>query len=205
MSCKIIGFENGPLELDCSDVLMMKDGEKLETKNPAYLCRCGKSKNKPFCDGTHTKAGFLSERDISKEILQSYEGKEIRVDFNRSICAGAAECVNGLPSVFKSGNSKDWIFPDEDKREKIVKTIRRCPSGALSFQVQGETSTELGMNPKISVIKDGPYNVEGINVVGFYTPTNFSGIKCTLCRCGHSENKPYCDYSHAENKWSDED
>ena len=205
MSCKIVGFENGPLEVDCSDAIMMQDGNKLETKNPSYLCRCGKSKNKPFCDGAHSKAGFLSKRDISEEILQTYEGKEISVEFNRSICAGAEACVKGLPSVFKSGDGSNWIFPDEDEKEKIIKTIKRCPSGALSFYVKGETSTDLGINPKVSVIKDGPYNVEGIKLEGFHLPTNFSETKCTLCRCGYSKNKPYCDYSHAQEGWNDEE
>ena len=204
MSCKIIGFENGPLELDCSDVLMMKDGEKLETKNPAYLCRCGKSKNKPFCDGSHVEAGFLSKRDISQELLQNYEGKEITINFNRSICAGSGECVHRLSSVFKSGDGNNWIFPDKDKSEKIIKTIKACPSGALSYSIKGKTDIDSRSEPKVSVVKNGPYRVEGIKLEGRPIPTNFSETKYTLCRCGYSKNKPYCDYSHAQNRWNDE-
>lgn len=204
MNCKITGFENGPLEVDCKDAVLMQDTKKLDAKSPAYLCRCGQSKNKPFCDGSHVQAGFESKRVISEETLQTYEGKEITINFNRSICAGASECVKGLSSVFKSGNNSNWIFPDEDSNENIIKTISTCPSGALSYAIEGKISIDTRTKPKVSIIKNGPYAVEGITLEEMSVPTNFSTTKYTLCRCGFSKNKPYCDYSHAENSWSDE-
>ena len=204
MSCKIIGFENGPLEVDCTDSVFMKDGKTLEAENPSYLCRCGKSKNKPWCDGSHEKVGFTSKREISEEILQVYEGKEITVNFNRSICAGAANCVHDLPSVFASDNSTNWIYPDNDTNDKIIKTVNSCPSGALSYSIKGKVTIDKRTKAKISIVKNGPYVVEEVNLVGMPTPTNFSTTKYALCRCGHSKNKPFCDYSHAENNWSDE-
>ena len=204
MSCKIIGFENGPLEVDCTDSVFMKDGKTLEAENPSYLCRCGKSKNKPWCDGSHEKVGFTSKREISEEILQVYEGKEITVNFNRSICAGAANCVHDLPSVFASDNSTNWIYPDNDTNDKIIKTVNSCPSGALSYSIKGKVTIDKRTKAKISIVKNGPYVVEEVKLVGMPTPTNFSTTKYALCRCGHSKNKPFCDYSHAENNWSDE-
>jgi len=205
MNRKIIGFENGPLEVDCADAVWMKDGKNLEVENPSHPCRCGKSKNKPFCDGSHVAAGFLSKSEISQEVLQNYEGKEIEVHFNRSICAGEAACIKGLPFVFKSGDGNNWIFPDEDESEKIIKTIKSCPSGALSFSVKKKKSIDSRTEPKIEIVKDGPYKIEGITLEGMSTPTNFSPSKYTLCRCGYSKNKPYCDYSHAQNNWCDEE
>lgn len=204
MSCKIIGFENGPLEVDCKDVVIMQEGKKLEAENRAYLCRCGKSKNKPFCDGSHSEAGFESKREISEEVLQTYKGKELTINFNRSICAGASECVKRLSSVFKSGEGSNWIFPDEDSSENIIKTISACPSGALSYTIEGKTSIDARIKPSINIMKDGPYKIEGIKLEEISIPTNFSTTKYTLCRCGYSKNKPYCDYSHAENSWRDE-
>ena len=204
MSCKIIGFENGPLEVDCTDSVFMKDGKKLEAENPSYLCRCGKSKNKPWCDGSHVKARFTSKREISEEILQVYEGKEITIHFNRSICAGSSKCVHGLATVFKSGDSSNWIYPDNDTNDKIIKTVNSCPSGALSYSIKGKKMVDDRITAKISIVKNGPYMVEGVKLEGMPTPTNFSTTKYTLCRCGHSKNRPFCDYSHAENNWSDE-
>ena len=205
MGCKISQVENGPLILECKEAVIEKDGVKVEVENPAYLCRCGNSKNKPFCDGTHEETGFLSKREITEEIIQIYEGKDITVNFNRSICAGSATCVSTLPSVFKTDNSTDWIHPDNDKNERIIKTIKACPSGALSYTLKGKTDIDKRDGVKVSVIKNGPYRVEGnISLENDSKPMNFSETKYTLCRCGHSKNRPYCDYSHAQNGWKDE-
>jgi len=203
MSCKIIGFDNGPLEVDCKDVTWKQDGKMFEVENPSHPCRCGSSRNKPFCDGSHSKAGFKTNVKIETEVLQNYEGKEISINFNRSICSGASKCVEGLSSVFKSGDGGDWIFPDEDTNENIIKQINACPSGALSYKIKGESFIDSRTTAVINIIKNGPYEVEGISLEGFETPTNASSTKYALCRCGDSRNKPYCDYSHAENSWED--
>ncbi|HIC42997.1 MAG TPA: hypothetical protein EYO73_01485 [Sulfurimonas sp.] len=204
MGCKIIGFENGPLEVDCEAVVWTKQGEVFEVQNPSYPCRCGHSKNKPFCDGSHKKLGFSSEREIKEEVIQVYDGIDISINFNRSICSGAEKCVKGLSSVFHSGSSTDWIFPNDDTNEKIISQISACPSGALSYTLNKKTITDSRLSPKIDIIKNGPYNVEGIRLEGFNIPTNFSSTKYALCRCGYSKNKPYCDYSHVDNNWKDE-
>ncbi|PHR58474.1 MAG: hypothetical protein COA44_03245 [Arcobacter sp.] len=203
MGCKISGFENGPLEVDCENVEFIQDGKKLEVKNPSYLCRCGHSKSKPFCDGTHAKVDFESKREISEEVLQNYEGKELSIHFNRSICSGSSHCVHGLGSVFKSGDNLNWIDPNAAKAENIIKQIKACPSGALSYSIKNEVQIDSRHLSKIEIIKNGPYNVEGINLEGFDFPTKFSATKYTLCRCGYSKNKPFCDYSHAEKNWKD--
>ncbi len=203
MNYTIKEIENGPLILKTDTPILFKDGKNLVTKPLTSLCRCGASDNKPFCDGQHKKSDFLSKRVIDEELLYQYEGKEININFNRSICAGAGDCVRGLPSVFLDGESKDWICPDNDTVEKIINTIKACPSGALSYTLNNKVYLDTRQTPKVTVVKDGPYNVEGISCTYEFKPTNFSETKYTLCRCGHSKNKPYCDYSHAEQKWSD--
>ena len=203
MNNTINEIENGPLILVADSPVLLKDGESIATEPETHPCRCGASNTKPFCDGTHAKIGFTSKREINEELLYQYEGKEITVNFNRSICAGAGACVRGLPSVFISGGSKDWIHPDKGSVEKIITTIRSCPSGALSYTQNNKTYLDARQTPKVTIVKDGPYNVEGISLANKATPTNFSETKYSLCRCGFSKNKPYCDYSHAENKWTD--
>ncbi|RUM63872.1 MAG: hypothetical protein DSZ04_03950 [Sulfurimonas sp.] len=204
MGNRIKEIEDGPLILEMDKPLLVKDEELILRESTVYLCRCGDSFKKPFCDGTHKKNGFTSKREISKELLEDYEGKDITIHFNRSICAGAFSCVKGSPSVFLSGERKDWIKPDRGNGENIINTINNCPSGALSYSINDEVHIDKREFPKVTVLKDGPYNVEGVSCEHKDLPNNFCESKYTLCRCGFSKNKPYCDYSHALNKWSDE-
>lgn len=204
MKNTISGIENGPLVLESEVSLLIEDGKSIVFKSPTYLCRCGASKNKPFCDGEYQKKGFLSKKDISKELVYEYSGKKINITFNRSICAGAGKCVSGLPTVFVSGGSKDWIHPDNDTLENIITTINSCPSGALAYSINGEKQLDSRSTPKVTVVKNGPYRVEAVHPSSLPIPTNFSTTKYTLCRCGYSKNKPYCDYSHATKEWTDE-
>ncbi len=202
---KISALKNGPLKLASTEPILFRDGDVIPTGKQALLCTCGKSDKKPFCDGAHVAAGFKSERDIEEEILQEYVGKGITVYFNRSICAGAGTCVQGLPSVFKSGDGSNWIFPDNDTVAKVIERVVACPSGALAYNLgQGVVTDERSVE-KITIVKDGPYNVEAVTLDKSGHPTNGSDTKYSLCRCGHSKNKPFCDYSHAENGWHEDE
>ena len=203
MNPKITPIPNGPLQLESTSPILFKEGKQLEAPETAYLCRCGLSKNKPFCDGEHKKNNFSSSCEIEEELLQEYPGEQITIHFNRSICSGASECVRGLPSVFKSGDGGDWIRPDEDRVENIVAAIKKCPSGALSYSIADRLKVDGRDIAKITIVENGPYEVEAVEVSDKPTPTNCSSSKMALCRCGHSKNKPFCDYSHAEQGWKE--
>lgn len=207
MKPTLSAIENGPLVVKSDDnhKLFFKEDEQITAGNPAYLCRCGKSQKKPFCDGAHQSVNFQDKVEIKEEVIQEYAGKELSITFNRSICAGAAHCVAALPKVFSSEGSTDWIHPDQGDKKDIIQTIQNCPSGALSFSIDGETTIDEKNGGKITIVKDGPYNVEGVDFERQPQVTNLCHSKYTLCRCGHSKNKPYCDYSHAEKGWKDED
>src|SRR5215212_10166914 len=147
---KIMPLLNGPYyfinEMEPKDVenLQNSKGEPLSVIRGVSLCRCGASNNKPFCDGTHSKIGFSSENKedtndshhIAKDKRKNYVGKGITIHDNRKICSHAAECVNNLPSVFKL-NARPWISPDAAEIEEIINTIKKCPSGALSYSIDG--------------------------------------------------------------------
>ena len=80
----------------------------------------------------------------------------------------------------------------------------RSPSGALSYRIgAGDVVVEEGEQEKITVVEDGPYNVEGVALDTPHAPTHGAASKYALCRCGLSRNKPFCDYSHAERGWRD--
>jgi CDGSH-type Zn-finger protein len=211
---KILPLPNGPyylinnIEPRVVENLQNSKGESLSTIYGIALCRCGASKNKPFCDGTHGTIGFSSENKESvndsqhivvKDKRKSYVGNGITIHDNRKICSHAAECVNNLPSVFKL-NSRPWIDPDAAETEEIINTIKKCPSGALSYSVDGiEYRDQNERKPMITVSKGGPYLVTGgIDLIGdnIQFAEGSSKEHYTLCRCGASNNKPFCDGMH---------
>ena len=196
---------NGPIKLDIKpkdiefeDLLFDENNKPIKTKNSVFFCRCGRSPKQPYCDGTHKKVGFTSNKEIDKEIIQEYKGEDINITFNRSICSGAASCVHNFSKIYSSENSNDWIRPDNDSVEEVIKSIENCPSGALSFSLNGICTKESYEKPTLHIIKKGPLIVKGdISLEGVLFATNANVQKYTLCRCGASENKPFCDYSHA--------
>ena len=187
---------NGPLQVSGALGLSNSSGEALATEAQYWLCRCGGSANKPFCDGTHKKIGFSSARqsDPAQRGTVAYVGKNITVHDNRSICAHAGHCTEHSPSVF-SMTAKPWIAADADAVANTVDTIRMCPSGALAYSIDGVLHEHSGRAPGIRVTKDGPYAVVGgPQLKGDAAPV--SSEHYTLCRCGQSKNKPFCDGAH---------
>ncbi len=180
----------------------------IETKATMALCRCGESANKPFCDGTHAKIGFSSaklEGRVADE-RQDYEGDKIVVHDNRGICAHAGSCTDGLPSVFRL-KQEPWIDPQAAPAQEIVETIRKCPSGALSYRVDGveHRDPEGGGPGSIFVSPNGPYVVTGgPQLLDTPLGEGASTRHFTLCRCGGSKNKPFCDGAHWYNDFSDD-
>lgn len=178
--------------------IQKSDGSPCETIPGVALCRCGGSSNKPFCDGTHGKNGFsdakVTDGALDKRI--NYVGKHITVHDNRGICAHAGHCTNSLKSVFKL-NEEPWIDPDADTVEQIIDTIRKCPSGALSYSVDNAEHRDQDRAPLVTVTKDGPYAVTGgVELVSQPWGEGASTEHYTLCRCGGSKNKPFCDGTH---------
>jgi CDGSH-type Zn-finger protein len=178
--------------------LRRASGEACANVRAVALCRCGASKNKPFCDGTHSAVGFkdTNTADPAKDKRQAYKGKRITIFDNRSICAHAGFCTDELKSVFRM-HEEPWIAPDEAGVEEIVAIIRKCPSGALSYAIDGVEAEAPERPPIITVTDNGPYAVTGgIELMGVKFGEGASTEHYTLCRCGASKNKPFCDGSH---------
>jgi CDGSH-type Zn-finger protein len=162
------------------------------------LCRCGASNNKPFCDGTHGKNGFSDRNtaDPDKNKRKAYIGKGITIFDNRAICSHAAFCTEELASVFRHHDTP-WIDPEGASVEKIVAQIRKCPSGALSYAIDGVEAEPPQRPPMVTVTDNGPYAITGgIELMGVKFGDGASTEHYTLCRCGASKNKPFCDGSH---------
>ena len=189
---------NGPYLVKNLEQLRDASGQRIETQPAMALCRCGGSANKPFCDGSHRTNGFSGARlaDGSADQRESYRAAGITIHDNRSICAHAGHCSNGLASVFKY-KSEPWIDASGAPVEAIVATIRKCPSGALSYTLDGAEDETPHQAPSITVTRDGPYAVAGGAVLlAASWAQGASTAHYTLCRCGGSKNKPFCDGSH---------
>jgi CDGSH-type Zn-finger protein len=189
---------NGPLKVTNLDNLRSARGDGIEAKPVMKLCRCGGSANKPFCDGTHRTNGFsdVKHADRTADERQSYQSAAITIHDNRSICAHAGHCTDGLGQVFRQKH-EPWIDPAGAPVEAIVETIRTCPSGALSYTLNGVAGGDEQREPAITVTQDGPYAVVGgAQLLEQSWATGASTEHYTLCRCGGSKNKPFCDGTH---------
>ena len=189
---------NGPLVVEGLQRFVNSRGEPIRLRPSMRLCRCGQSSNKPFCDSTHERVGWTDARspDRVEDRLDSYRGNGVTIRDNRGTCSHAGYCTAGLPAVWRSGE-EPWIDATGAGAEEIVATIRRCPSGALSYERDGGVVTDFGGQTGVQVSRNGPYRVKGsVRLEGVEFGVGASREHFTLCRCGHSRNKPFCDGSH---------
>lgn len=209
---KIACLPNGPYYL-LNDTMpkaipniQTSKGGSCSTITGVALCRCGGSNNKPFCDGTHGKNGFTDEKlaDGSLDERTDYVGKKITIHDNRGICAHAGYCTDNLASVFRL-KKEPWIDPDGAAVKEVIETIKRCPSGALSYTVDNVEHRDQDREPMVTVTKDGPYAITGgIELLEQSLGEGASNEHYTLCRCGGSKNKPFCDGTHWSIGFEDE-
>ena len=189
---------NGPLLVQNMDkIVRYADGKAYEGDGTIALCRCGGSKNKPFCDGTHSNNGFTDAKDPNRtpDKRENYEGDGIVVHDNRGVCAHAGRCTDGLPSVFRL-REEPFVDAKAASAEEIAATIGKCPSGALSYSTGGTEHSERGGEPSAAFAPNGPYVFTGGADLDAELGEGATSDHFTLCRCGASANKPFCSGAH---------
>jgi len=179
------------------------EGERFPARSGYALCRCGQSGNKPFCDGTHQRKGFDGTETASRapylEEAQRQSGPTLDLTDNESLCAFARFCDPG---------GQIWNLVEEDGEQAAALTVSeagKCPSGRLvAWDRTTNVALEPHFEPSIGLIEDpklgvsGPIWVRGgVPIVSADGSTYEVRNRVTLCRCGASGNKPYCDGSHA--------
>lgn len=127
--------------------------------------------------------------------MTTVKGKDVSITFNAKKCIHARNCVLSQPDIFKAGVEGQWIFPDAGDVEDIVVLAQGCPSGAIEYERHDGGKNEP--KPRVNtarILENGPIAIKA-NIEMDGTPMC---NRLTLCRCGHSKNKPYCDGSHSE-------
>ncbi len=138
-----------------------------------------------------------------KDIVKKYSNGEVVVIWKPNICIHSENCFNGLPKVFDP-HRRPWIDPNAADTETIIAQIKKCPSGALSFEMEKEEKPNTTSEHKsksdfsgtIEVTKNGPLLVRGNFVIRNGEEEKHADGNVALCRCGSSGNKPFCDGSH---------
>lgn len=193
--------ENGPYMVAAGLPVASATGEAVHGEKAVFLCRCGQSAKKPFCDGTHKKVGFdgteMADRAPMASRSDVYEGDGITVYDDRARCAHAGRCTDGLPAVWKLG-VEPWIDARGASAAQIAAVVASCPSGALTYTLPGSAdAVEEALEPGVAAVPNGPYRVTGDVVVVAGDGHEYERRnRQTLCRCGQSKNKPFCDGSH---------
>ncbi len=198
---------NGPYIIRNLRKLTNSKKETLGVRPVVALCRCGGSNIKPYCDGTHARIGFVSNKDPKRtpDQLDTYEAKDITVLDNRGTCCHFGNCTDHLPQVFHH-EGDPFVTPSGADANSIEQIVRQCPSGALGFIRDGETYTGEQREPEIYVAENASYYVRGaIELEGEPMNAGASREHYALCRCGQSKNKPFCDGSHWYAKFHDDD
>jgi CDGSH-type Zn-finger protein len=178
-------------------------GKTFQSGERCALCRCGQSKNIPFCDGTHLKANFDGTETTSRksyaEQAKVIEGPSIRLKDAEELCASARFChrAGGIWNLVPNSN-------DSEAKKTAIEEACDCPSGRLVIHDKEEGKVwEPSFEPSIGLIEDpqmgvsGPIWVRGgIPIEAADGRTYETRNRVTLCRCGKSSNKPFCDSSH---------
>jgi CDGSH-type Zn-finger protein len=187
-------------------------GKTLPTEGAYYLCRCGHSKNKPFCDGAHDKFGFDGTETASREPhldqAETTAGPGLILSDNVSLCAVARFC-------HRAGDAWNLTEQSQDPSSKntAIEEACDCPSGRLIARdpKTGE-AIEPKLEPSIGIIEDPAHKVSGPLWVKGGIPLEGADGKpyeirnrMTICRCGRSKNKPFCDGTHISAGFKDGD
>jgi CDGSH-type Zn-finger protein len=187
-----------------------EEGKHFEATSQYALCRCGQSNRKPFCDGTHAKTDFDGTETASRapyaRQAKHLEGETVVLHDAEHLCAFARFCDR---------DGSIWRQISETSSPRVKEAVEReashCPSGRLVIEDKhSHIMIEPHLPESIGLVEDPAQGCSGpLWVRGGISITSADGEvyevrnRVTLCRCGQSSNKPFCDGSHASVKFQD--
>jgi CDGSH-type Zn-finger protein len=216
---KIRITENGPyivtgsipltrmtIETDSHDeAIRWREVERYPQRKSYALCRCGKSGNMPYCDGSHVVAKFDGTETAGSELylenVKEYTGPELDLTDKRLLCSSARFCIRDA-GIWNLVSHSDRPGFKEMATEEAV----NCPSGRLVAWDKQDNPIEPDHGPSIVVTEHedglpGPLWVRGgVEIESADGTVYEKRNRVTLCRCGESENTPFCDSTHTHKR-----
>lgn len=186
-------------------------GQAFSTRpEPVHLCRCGGSKKKPYCDGSHLHERWDPELTAphgkTEDRTVRYESSSVTLLDDEPYCVLARFCEAG-EGIWQAVEHAD----DPAVRKEILREAALCPGGRLKAVDKAEHRPEPAPKPGVGLIEDPHMQVSGgIRVWGGIPVIDPEGLvyevreRAVLCRCGQSHNKPYCDGTHLRVHWQDD-
>ena len=180
-------------------------GKQYPHQETYALCRCGHSKNPPYCDGSHGRIGFHGQETASRADyltqIDAIDGPGVILTDVTKLCAYARFCHRKEGDIWDLAEQSD----DPELRESVIKGTWECPAGRLvAWDKETRQSIDEKVEPSIGIVEDPRQGVSGpIWVRGGISLESSDGFEyevrnqMTLCRCGKSRNKPFCDGTHA--------
>jgi len=185
------------------DSVDWRPGESFAVGDSYALCRCGRSSTKPFCDGSHARVGFNGEESASREpfaaAAKTFDGPALVLRDVEGLCAHARFCDRDggvWRNVARTSSADD--------RGLFERQVGQCPSGRIvAWDVAAQGPIEPELPASIVIIEDPQENISGpiwvrggIEIVASDGTAYERRNRVTLCRCGQSNNKPFCDGAH---------
>jgi CDGSH-type Zn-finger protein len=187
----VVVLPDGPLEITGARSLTF-GGAPLPADGTIYLCRCGQSANAPFCDGSHRRVGFDGgNAPRPTHEVKVWEGRTVRTRFNPNTCMHVFLCkpLNDLRARELAG--------DDSAAAEIAAVVQSCPSGALTWEAKGDVASPPGEAPAdVAIQEGGEVRIQCAHDINAERMEHQPDDRATLCRCGLSANKPWCDGRH---------
>ena len=200
-SARIDVTEQGPYRVSGDVAIFGAEGDLLRQGGVWHLCRCGGSRNKPFCDITHGLKRFdgseSADRGPIAQRRDSYAADGVTVYDDRTVCCHYGQCTSRLPAVFRAG-AEPFVDAERCERAEIIAVVGRVPVRGARLRARrrcraaraGRARVDHG-DRRRALPRAGSIPVFGADGRAYERRA-----RQVLCRCGLSRNKPFCDGSH---------
>lgn len=140
----------------------------------------------------------MSDQYTGKNMDRRYSGENVDITYNAKRCIHAEECIHRLGEVFDK-NRRPWILADATTSDRVAEVVTLCPSGALHYESKDGSAAEIIPQANaVTLWHNGPLQLSGQLRIEGTTVDVQEETRATLCRCGASQNKPFCDNSHKQ-------
>src|ERR687897_852465 len=131
------------------------------------------------------------EEELAISHARAYTAPGVRVFYDRGRCLHFAECIRGLPQVFDVAK-RPWIQPQNASADEVAEVVRRCPSGALHYRLEEGPPEQPQQPTRVEFVSNGPINLRGELSIEV-SAGRMREVRASLCRCGRTQNEPFCD------------